>query len=100
MEDRIKNITEMENILNETDSLISEMEILIQKWKKNQSDFALLMNYYGSENWYKDRENDDEGIIPQDLPRGVLSEDAVHNTFGNRREISIQLIKTGVADLE
>ncbi len=100
MENHIKNITEMENILNETDSLISEMEVLIKKWKKNQNDFARLMSYYGSENWHKDREDDDAGIIPQDLPRGVLSEDAVHNTFGNRREISIELIKTGVADLE
>lgn len=100
MEDRLKNITEMESILNQTDLLISEMEILVQKWEGNQSDFNQLMDYYGSENWNKDRQDDDLGVIPQDFPRGVLSEDAVYNTFGNRKELLIKLIKTGVAGLE
>lgn len=58
------------------------------------------MNYYGSEEWHNDREDDEEHKIPQDFPRGVLSEDAVYNTFLERKEVSVKMIKTGVAGLE
>ena len=100
MEERLENIKQMENILNRTDVLISEMEILLKKWQENEVDFQKLMDYYGSENWHNDCEDDEKQIIPQDLPRGVLSEDAVFNTYGNRKEVAINMIKIGVSSLE
>ncbi|WP_313502118.1 DUF4298 domain-containing protein [Kaistella carnis] len=100
MEKRLENITKMENIQNRTDELISEMEKLLEKWEQNQQDFNELMNYYTSEERGKDLEDDRLKIIPQDLPRGVLSEDAVFDTYGNRKDLSIKMIKLGVAGLE
>ena len=100
MEKRLENITKMENILNHTDELISEMEKLLEKWDQNQEDFNELMNYYTSEERGKDLEDDRLKIIPQDLPRGVLSEDAVFDTYGNRKDLSVKMIKLGVAGLE
>ena len=100
MEKRLQNITKMENILNSTDGLISEMEKLLQKWDHNQQDFNELMIYYNSEERGKDLEDDRLHIIPQDLPRGVLSEDAVFDTYGNRKDLLIKMIKLGVAGLE
>ncbi len=100
MEKRLENITKMENILNRTDNLISEMQILLEKWEQNQEDFNELMNYYTSEERGNDLEDDRLKIIPQDLPRGVLSEDAVFDTYGNRKDLSVKMIKLGVAGLE
>lgn len=100
MEKRLENITKMENILNRTDELISEMEKLLEKWEQNQQDFNDLMNYYTGEERGKDLEDDRLKIIPQDLPRGVLSEDGVFDTYGNRKDLSIKMIKVGVAGLE
>ena len=100
MEKRLENITKMENILNRTDELISEMEKLLEKWEQNQHDFNELMNYYTGEERWKDLEDDRLKIIPQDLPRGVLSEDAVFNIYGNRKDLLIKMIKLGVAGLE
>ena len=100
MEKRLQNITKMENILNSTDGLISEMEKLLEKWDMNQQDFNELMIYYNSEERGKDLEDDRLHIIPQDLPRGVLSEDAVFDTYGNRKDLLIKMIKLGVAGLE
>ena len=100
MEERIENITKMENILNHTDELISGMEKLLKKWEQNQQDFDELMNYYTSEERGKDLEDDRLKNIPQDLPRGVLSEDAVFDTYGNRKDLCIKMIKLGVAGLE
>ena len=100
MKKRLKNITKMENILNRTDELISEMEKLLETWEQNQEDFNELMNYYTGEERGKDLEDDRLNIIPQDLPRGVLSEDAVFDTYGNRKDLSVKMIKLGVAGLE
>lgn len=100
MKDRLENIKQMEDILNRTDALISEMEVLVKRWKENDSDFHRLMGYYGSEEWHNDRKDDEEQIIPQDLPRGVLSEDSVDSTYGNRKEIAIEMIRTAVSSLE
>ena len=100
MEKRLKNITKMENILNRTDNLISEMQKLLEKWEQNQEDFNELMNYYTSEERGNDLEDDRLKIIPQDVPRGVLSEDAVFDTYGNRKDLSVKMIKLGVAGLE
>ena len=90
----------MESILNQTDKLISEMEKLLGKWEENQNKFNQLMNYYGSAEMHRDVEDDRSQILPQDLPRGVLSEDAVFNTFGDRKDLSVKMIKLGVAGLE
>ena len=100
MEKRLENITKMENILNRTDELNAEMEKLLEKWDQNQEDFNELMNYYTSEERGKDLEDDRLKIIPQDLPRGVLSEDAVFDTYGNKKDLSVKMIKLGVAGLE
>lgn len=100
MKARLKKIKKMETILNRTDELISEMESLVERWKENDVYFHQLMNYYGSEEWHNDRKSDEEQKIPQDFPRGVLSEDAVHDTYGNRKEVAIDMIRTGVSSLE
>ena len=100
MEKRLENITKMEKILNRTDELITEMEKLLEMWEQNQQDFNELMNYYNSEERGRDLEDDRLKIIPQDLPRGVLSEDAVFDTYRNRKDLLIKMIKLGVAGLE
>lgn len=100
MKEQFAHINQMENILNNTDILIKEMEILIKKWKENQVDFQNLMNYYGSEEWFKDRKDDEEHKIPKDSTRGVLGEDAVYDTYGNWREVALKMIKTGATSLE
>ncbi|MBF8457738.1 DUF4298 domain-containing protein [Kaistella sp. G5-32] len=100
MEKRLENITKMENILNRTDELISEMKKLLEKWDQNQEDFNELMNYYTGEERGKDLEDDRLKVIPQNLPRGALSEDAVFDAYGNRKDLLIKMIKLGVAGLE
>ena len=72
---RIKRITEMEQRLNR-----------ITAWLENEtgdveSDVRLLDAYYRSPLWRRDFEADEAGKLPADLPRGVLSEDAVYNAL-------------------
>jgi len=72
---RIKRIIEMEARLNR-----------IREWlEKNtcdiREDIRLLEEYYHSPLWLSDFEADEAGLFPDDLPRGVLSEDAVYNVL-------------------
>ena len=38
-----------------------------------------LIQYYDNGQWLRDYELDEKGLLPQNLKRGVLSEDAVYN---------------------
>lgn len=38
-----------------------------------------LTAYYDGAQWLRDYETDEAGLLPKDLKRGVLSEDAVYN---------------------
>lgn len=75
MIDRInKNEERLDNILANIESL----EIALDVFKRNKKDFSLLNKYYGSKNWFKDKEAFESGSISK-IKAGVLSEDAVWN---------------------
>lgn len=42
-------------------------------------DIDILRDYYGSGVWREDFEADEQGLIPRDMRRGVLSEDGLWN---------------------
>ncbi len=45
-----------------------------------------LSAYYGSKQWKKDFEADEKGKLPQQLKRGVLSEDGLWNLLNEVKE--------------
>lgn len=44
-----------------------------------QSDIDHLAAYYSSGEWLADYEADEAGLLPEDMPRGVLSEDGIND---------------------
>lgn len=40
-----------------------------------------MSDYYGSKQWRKDFEADEQGLYPEDLKRGGLSEYGVYDLF-------------------
>ena len=46
-----------------------------------------LEDYYGSAEWRQDFEDDEAGLLPEDLKRGVLSEDGIYNLVEQYREL-------------
>ena len=45
-----------------------------------------LVSYYTSAEWKQDLEADEAGLLPQKLPRGVLSEDGIYNLLEEYKE--------------
>lgn len=72
-------------------SRIEAMEARYQEFKRVlgelENNLSILRDYMESGQWQKDFEADEAGLIPQDLPREVLSEDALYNLLAEAGEI-------------
>ena len=52
---------------------------------KAQEAMTELAAYYGSDEWKQDFADDEAGLLPKDLKRGVLSEDGLWNLLSEER---------------
>lgn len=82
----IDRITENEERLDRIQSNIKELEIALEHFKSNKKDLNKLNKYYGSKNWFKDKDAYEKKLITQ-VKAGVLSEDAVWNLNDEIKEI-------------
>ena len=85
--DRIERIRNMEIRLNRADSLLAEMERVLDAYEKTQEDLRVLSEYYFSKLWREDLAADEEGALPSELNRGVLSEDAIYDVLERNKEL-------------
>ena len=89
--EQIERITYMEQILGEATEAASSLSDALEKYSSVQDKLQELIAYYSSEQWLQDFADDSAGKIPQDLKRGVLSEDAVYNLLEYIADLSKQL---------
>ena len=91
--DRIERIGAMEALLNASTAAVERFEEALGAYAKAQKDIRRLTAYYGSRTWYADRAADEKGRLPDDLPRGVLSEDLIYDVITNNRENALQMLE-------
>ena len=84
---QIERIEYMEQILNEATEATYALLAALERYQSLKPRIAELEAYYTSAQWMRDYEDDSEGRLPKDLPRGVLSEDAVYNLLYTHGEI-------------
>ena len=77
--EQLARITEMEARLNRAAAALKRLEEALDGLPALREDAEALAAYYGSPLWRADFEADEAGLLPPDLPRGVLSEDAVYD---------------------
>ena len=83
---QIERIEEMEALFDECQKTQKEFEKSLRKYSRIQKKIDALEEYYFSSKWKKDYADDEEGKLPQDLNRGVLSEDGVYNFLADNDE--------------
>ena len=91
-QDATERIKEMEEILDRVSEVLSRVEKDLDEFEKIQSDIQKLESYYTGLDWKKDFRLDEEGKLPKDLKRGVLSEDGIYNLLEKNKEL-MELIK-------
>lgn len=80
---QIERIQYMENLLDYVIKARKEQNINPQKSARIQEAIRILAEYYASDDWKRDFADDEAGLLPKDLKRGVLSEDGIWNVLSS-----------------
>lgn len=84
---QIERIQYMEEILNQVSTLINKIDPLFDEYEQIMPKLHELIHYYESDHWKNDFLADENGILPKDLKRGVLSEDGIYNLLELHKEL-------------
>ena len=85
----VRRISEMESILDEALSRMDEAVESPKALLDYQSEIKKLEEYYSSQNWKDDYALDEEGLLPKDLKRGVLSQDGIYDVLERNKELQM-----------
>lgn len=85
--EQIERISKMEERLNKVNKVIQELSSALEKYQSVRNDIQILNEYLGSKEWRSDLQADEDGLLLQNLNRGVLSEDGIWNTIEANREL-------------
>ena len=85
----LQYIAEMEKILNECKAATSDLDAQLDRMEKLKDPMTRLFSYYGSEEWYMDIESE----LPEGMPAGVLSEDAVYDQITAVRDAAFRMLE-------
>ena len=88
---QIARIRTMEQRMNRAAAAVKRPSVALDTWESAQEDITALGEYYGSDLWRQDFADDEAGLLPADLKRGVLSEDGLWNLLVDVRELNVLL---------
>lgn len=88
-----QRISRMEQLFDRASEAVTELSAALEKYQAAQEAIATLSVYYGSDEWKQDFADDEAGLLPADLKRGVLSEDGIWNLLAEVRELDNRLKK-------
>ena len=86
--DRIKR---MEAILDESKAALKNLNEAIDNYSRLLPEIKELQYYYENGGWLKDFKDDEAGLLPKDLKRGVLSEDELYTFLEENDEIKTRI---------
>ncbi len=84
---RVERISRYESLLNRLQEAVSEPDVSLVRLLSVRKTVDELNQYYGSEEWKQDYADDEAGMFPAGLSRGVLSEDGIYNALTAYREM-------------
>ena len=92
--EQIARIRQMEQKLAMSSAAIKRLSSALVKYDAVKEAISVLNEYYGSEQWRKDYADDEAGLLPASLKRGVLSEDGIWNLLTDWQELNSLLSET------
>ena len=84
--ERIERIEKMEKNLDDAVTAVTQLRRALEEYESARGKISELYAYYRGD-WMSDYEADAKGLLPRDLKRGVLSEDAVFDLMSDEREL-------------
>ena len=90
---RIGRIARMEEKMDTVLSAAAELEQALENWETVLPALEELTAYYDGGDWLSDFSADEAGLLPEELKRGVLSEDGLFDLLERARELNGRLRK-------
>ena len=85
--EQTERIRRMEQRLDRSAAAVMALSAALDRYEEVKEDISALEAYYGSETWKQDFADDEAGLLPPSLKRGVLSEDGIWNLLTDAREL-------------
>ena len=82
---RLQRIQHYETLYREVQEALDGLEEAARKWAGCRAAVKELEAYYAGNCWKDDFAADEAGELPEDLRRGVLSEDGLYNLLDEDR---------------
>ena len=82
----------MEQHLEVASLAVMRLSAALDDYAEAQKAIRALSAYYGSDEWRKDFADDEQGLLPQDLKRGVLSEDGIWNVLDDCQDLNNRML--------
>ncbi len=76
----------MEALFDQVSKNLQTLPLSSEKYEEVQAHLSILANYYQSDDWKQDYADDEAGLLPKYLKRGVLSQDGLWNLFSEWQE--------------
>ena len=89
--EQIERIKTMEQHLDRASQAVMKLSAALDDYAEVQESIRELENYYGSDDWKQDFADDEQGLLPKDLKRGVLSEDGIWNVLTDSRDLNTRM---------
>lgn len=89
--EQIERIKTMEQHLNRASQAVIRLSAALDDYAEAREAIRELSAYYDSNDWKQDYADDEQGLLPNDLKRGVLSEDAIWNLLEDCRALNLRM---------
>ena len=89
--EQIERIKTMEQHLDRASQAVIRLSAALDDYAEAQEAIRQLSAYYDSDEWKRDFSDDEQGLLPRDLKRGVLSEDAIWNLLEDSRALNARM---------
>lgn len=89
--DQLTRIREMEQIFREASASLDQLSNAWEEYTALAPRLAALEAYYTGPQWRTDYVADEAGLLPSDMPRGVLSQDGVYDLLARRDQLLRQI---------
>ena len=83
----VKRIAEMEERFDSLQQSVRALEDALSLSQDFRDNYKALKKYMDSGKWLKDYEVDEKGGLPQDLKRGVLSQDGLYDLLQDASDL-------------
>ena len=91
--ERLERIARMEEKMDAVLAAAEGLEQALERWEASHPAREELAAYYDGGAWLSDFTADEAGLLPEDLKRGVLSEDGLFDLLERARELDGRLRK-------